>query len=45
MQWMADRQHARDRLNNGWHDINEQFVGCKHCNLFVKSFCVKYEHY
>ena len=42
---MADRQHARDRLNKGWHDIHylvcqpclqcDPFRNCKYkCNKF-----------
>ncbi|KAL9959032.1 hypothetical protein ACROYT_G036113 [Oculina patagonica] len=34
IQWMADFQHAEERLFKGWDDIHELFDPCGHCGLF-----------
>ncbi|KAL9959007.1 hypothetical protein ACROYT_G036088 [Oculina patagonica] len=34
IQWMADFQHAEERLFKGWNDVHELFDPCGHCALF-----------
>ena len=35
IQWMADRQHAHDRLKRGWHSIHLNFEPCYICHCLL----------